>query len=138
MPEGVNPGDTIHVQAPDGRLNAIVVPDGMYAGSTFTVEFADAPPPSAAPAPMASATNVHDGFTSGFGDAHPSTYSYAPAAVTPRVIAPEEDDGFATGFNNPHAVTAVPAEPDMNYGASYPSAPAYPSAPSYPSAKYSS
>ena len=135
MPEGVNPGDTIHVQAPDGRLNEIVVPAGMYAGSTFTVEFADAPPPSAATAPMASPTKENDGFASGFGDTHPSTYSYVPAVVAPQVVAPNEDDGFVTGFNNPHAVTAVPAEPDINLGASYPTAPVYPSAPSYPSAK---
>ena len=32
-------GDVIHVKAPDGRLNAIVVPGGMGPGSMFTVEF---------------------------------------------------------------------------------------------------
>ena len=46
LPPGVNAGDVIHVKAPDGRLNAITVPDGMGPGSTFTVEFAaDIPPP---------------------------------------------------------------------------------------------
>ncbi|KAI2494440.1 hypothetical protein MHU86_20086 [Fragilaria crotonensis] len=49
LPSGVNPGDTIHVQAPDGRLNAIIVPPGMYAGSTFTVQFDAGPPPVAPP-----------------------------------------------------------------------------------------
>ena len=46
LPDGVSPGDVIHVRAPDGRLNAITVPAGMGPGSTFTVEFAaDLPPP---------------------------------------------------------------------------------------------
>jgi hypothetical protein len=47
LPDGVSPGDVIHVRAPDGRLNAITVPEGMGPSSTFTVEFADdvpAPP----------------------------------------------------------------------------------------------
>eukprot|EP00804_Cyclotella_cryptica_P017475 CCRYP_017374-RA/>CCRYP_017374-RA protein AED:0.12 eAED:0.12 QI:154/1/1/1/1/1/2/166/180 len=48
LPPGVQPGDVIHVRAPDGRLNAITVPEGMGPGSTFTVEFADdLPPPPA-------------------------------------------------------------------------------------------
>lgn len=38
-------GDIIHVRAPDGRLNAITVPNGMGPGSTFTVEFSDDTPP---------------------------------------------------------------------------------------------
>lgn len=45
LPDGVSPGDIIHVRAPDGRLNAITVPEGMGPGSTFTVEFADDLPP---------------------------------------------------------------------------------------------
>eukprot|EP00571_Detonula_confervacea_P012769 CAMPEP_0172300090 /NCGR_PEP_ID=MMETSP1058-20130122/2270_1 /TAXON_ID=83371 /ORGANISM="Detonula confervacea, Strain CCMP 353" /LENGTH=179 /DNA_ID=CAMNT_0013009779 /DNA_START=171 /DNA_END=710 /DNA_ORIENTATION=+ len=46
LPPGVQSGDIIHVRAPDGRMNAITVPDGMGPGSTFTVEFsADIPPP---------------------------------------------------------------------------------------------
>lgn len=48
LPPGVRAGDVIHVRAPDGRLNAVTVPDGMGPGSTFTVEFAgDVPPPPA-------------------------------------------------------------------------------------------
>jgi len=47
LPPGVEAGDTIHVRAPDGRMNAISVPAGMGPGSTFTVEFApDTPPPA--------------------------------------------------------------------------------------------
>jgi hypothetical protein len=49
LPPGVASGDIIHVKAPDGRLNAIVIPEGMGPGSTFTVEFANndsAPPPT--------------------------------------------------------------------------------------------
>ena len=46
LPDGVQAGDIIHVKAPDGRLNAITVPEGMGPGSTFTVEFSvDTPPP---------------------------------------------------------------------------------------------
>ena len=40
LPSGVHGGDVIHVKAPDGRINAIIVPMGMGPGSTFTVEFA--------------------------------------------------------------------------------------------------
>uniref|UniRef100_A0A7S4MMB2 Uncharacterized protein n=1 Tax=Odontella aurita TaxID=265563 RepID=A0A7S4MMB2_9STRA len=39
LPDGVFAGDVIHVRAPDGRLNEIIVPDGMGPGSAFTVEF---------------------------------------------------------------------------------------------------
>lgn len=45
LPSGVHSGDIIHVRAPDGRLNAITVPNGMGPGSTFTVEFSDDTPP---------------------------------------------------------------------------------------------
>jgi len=46
LPPGVQSGDIIHVKAPDGRMNAISVPEGMGPGSTFTVEFSgDTPPP---------------------------------------------------------------------------------------------
>jgi hypothetical protein len=81
LPEGVTEGQTIHVQAPDGKVNAIVVPAGFGPGSTFTVEFApdETPPPekftmshydgnavaaSATPAPASAGV---DDFASGFG-----------------------------------------------------------------------
>ena len=44
LPDGVTAGQTIHVQAPDGRLNAVVVPAGFGPGDKFTVEFADVAP----------------------------------------------------------------------------------------------
>jgi len=73
LPAGVNGGDKIHVQAPDGRLNEIIVPHGFGPGSTFTVEFADTDSPSAttkstpaAPPPPSQGANVDDGFASGF------------------------------------------------------------------------
>ena len=44
LPSNVHAGDVIHVHAPDGRLNAVTVPEGMGPGSTFTVEFAPEPP----------------------------------------------------------------------------------------------
>ncbi len=43
LPPNVHAGDVIHVHAPDGRLNAVTVPEGMGPGSTFTVEFAPEP-----------------------------------------------------------------------------------------------
>lgn len=41
VPEGVAPGQTIHVAAPDGsdQLVAAVIPQGMEPGATFIVEF---------------------------------------------------------------------------------------------------
>lgn len=49
LPPNVHAGDVIHVHAPDGRLNAVVVPEGMGPGSTFTVEFAPEPTSTAVP-----------------------------------------------------------------------------------------
>ena len=130
LPEGVRPGDTIHVQSPDGRLNAIVVPDGMFPGSTFTVEFASAPkpPPTSVPAATgaAASTAVSDDFVSGFNNPYSSAPRAAPAAPA------GGGGGFVAGFNNPNA--AVKAEPDVDAGASYPTAPAY--NPSYTSKPY--
>eukprot|EP00569_Conticribra_weissflogii_P006896 CAMPEP_0171329278 /NCGR_PEP_ID=MMETSP0878-20121228/1174_1 /TAXON_ID=67004 /ORGANISM="Thalassiosira weissflogii, Strain CCMP1336" /LENGTH=203 /DNA_ID=CAMNT_0011829241 /DNA_START=58 /DNA_END=669 /DNA_ORIENTATION=+ len=83
LPSGVDPGDVIHVKAPDGRLNAIIVPDGMGPGSTFTVEFADDTPSPAKEEDLAPGVFVptvfaepevetsvpaSSGGTSGYGD----------------------------------------------------------------------
>jgi len=112
-------GQTIHVQSPDGRTNAIVIPPGFGPGSTFTVEFAPdtTPPPETAQAqydtnkPMASAAAVN-GY-GGYGASAPveslptaqPTYTTtsaqgnggaAAAPVQAQVSRP--DDGFATGF----------------------------------------
>lgn len=133
LPEGVYPGDTIHVKSPDGRINAICIPDGMYPGSTFTVEFADAVPPKQ----------------------QPYQYQQQPQPMIPANtgVAPSGgDDGFVAGFNNPgyvplvvspavathetHMDVAAEPEFDMNptatSSASYPTAPAYPAATAYP------
>lgn len=113
----MNPGDTIHVQSPDGRLNAIVVPDGMYAGSTFTVEFAGAPEPPKQSVPVAtpaaaSSTATNDDFVSGFNK--------PPSRPTPT----GPGDGFVAGYNgsNPNAYPLAQAEPEINTSAPYPSA----------------
>ena len=91
LPDGVTAGQTIHVQAPDGRLNEIIVPPGFGPGSTFTVEFApaeEAAPPTPVAPVMAQASVAPAGNTA------------AGSSVPPP--APGVDDGFASGFNNPH------------------------------------
>lgn len=94
LPPDVNPGDVIHVQAPDGRLNAIIVPEGMGPGSTFTVEFdsgARPPPPPPTPTvPVQTATAVAaptNSTTTGYYDpdipvAAASPYPSAPVYPT--------------------------------------------------------
>eukprot|EP00934_Nitzschia_sp_Nitz4_P004450 Nitzschia sp. Nitz4//scaffold20_size174350//172047//172957//NITZ4_002135-RA/size174350-snap-gene-0.254-mRNA-1//-1//CDS//3329541908//4440//frame0 len=121
LPAGVNGGDKIHVRAPDGRLNEIIVPEGFGPGSTFTVEFADTPAPTyatstpAAPAPA------------------PAPVPYS-ATATPAQINTNNnnaDDGFATGFHNPGwrpTATVATATATTNYNedeidlSSYPTA----------------
>ena len=84
LPAGVSSGQSIQVQAPDGRLNEIIIPQGFGPGSTFTVEFADADVPSATTTTTASKQSPSQG--------------------------PRNDDGFANGFNNPGFVPqATPA-----------------------------
>ena len=89
----MNPGDTIHVQAPDGRLNAIVVPPGMYAGSTFTVQFDAGPSPVAPPPP---APYKYDNPP--VAASAPLT-SYEPAVTSGTSPGGGADD-FATGFGS--------------------------------------
>ena len=116
LPDGVVAGQTIHVQAPDGRVNAIVVPPGFGPGSTFTVEFApdtaatvpapyvqQASAPPMAPAAMATNTapSPYDPM------AKPMYNGTAPTATATAVHDPNytvppnpsrPDDGFASGF----------------------------------------
>mmetsp|Transcript_6300 Transcript_6300/g.7729 ORF Transcript_6300/g.7729 Transcript_6300/m.7729 type:complete len:222 (-) Transcript_6300:198-863(-) len=127
LPANVKPGDKIHVAAPDGRLNEVIVPPGMGPGSTFTVDFQDAPPPSAAavpaptsepynpyapeptatPTPAAYSPYVPDAA----GSTTPAVYTpyaagtqqqtqpaAAPASAVPPPQNPQRDDGFASGF----------------------------------------
>lgn len=99
LPDGVTAGQTIHVQAPDGRLNAIVVPPGFGPGSTFTVEFA---PEALAQveAPMA------DAYTP-----PPPTVPHANKPYAIPEAPPAADDGFASGFNNPNYMPSSTATP---------------------------
>lgn len=48
LPPNVYPGDTLRVQAPDGKMNDIIVPQGLYPGDRFHVQFAyeESPPPA--------------------------------------------------------------------------------------------
>lgn len=106
LPAGVSAGQTIQVQAPDGRLNEIIIPQGFGPGSTFTVEFADAET-----SPYTTATSTQ-------------SYGSAPTRTTappPPSQQSDYDDGFASGFNNPGFVPqATPAR--ANDYSSYPSA----------------
>jgi hypothetical protein len=95
LPDGVFEGQTIHVQAPDGRLNAIVVPPGFGPGSKFTVEFA--PEETAVPAPSAPVAPV-PATKADYGGTSYNNAPVAPVAPPP----PGGDDGFASGFGNPH------------------------------------
>lgn len=124
LPPGVHAGQTIQVAAPDGRRNEIVVPDGFGPGMTFTVEFADGPPPSKfskmEEPSYGYATTGTTNFTPGYtpnltpyvqtGNNTTNNYSAAapaPAAVPMAAAAttgPTHDDGFASGFNNPNFV----------------------------------
>merc|ERR1712070_792893 len=86
LPAGVSAGQTIQVQAPDGRLNEIIIPQGFGPGSTFTVEFAEAET-----SPYTTATSTQ-------------SYGSAPTRTTappPPSQQNDHDDGFASGFNNP-------------------------------------
>jgi hypothetical protein len=107
LPDGVVAGQTIHVSAPDGRLNAIVIPPGFGPGSTFTVEFAnETPPPKDTnrpevelPPPTVQAS-VYDDTTSYASTAVvANTTPYNPYDNHPTASSNnKQDDGFASGF----------------------------------------
>jgi hypothetical protein len=127
LPDGVVAGQTIHVQAPDGRLNAIVIPPGFGPGSTFTVEFAPdyyaaqaeaAPAPASAPPapynPYAPASaNVNTAMATATAAPLPPQQQNQPYAPPPN--QGRADDGFASGFGSSPVATQV-----------YPTANAYP------------
>lgn len=113
LPSGVYGGQTIQVQAPDGRLNEIVVPDGFGPGSTFTVEFADSPAPPPRPTTTTTATTTATGAARPGGNLQPyvpgtgagtttttTNHSYNPSAPPAAAVAANAnyDDGFASGF----------------------------------------
>ena len=122
LPPGVVAGQEIHVQAPDGKINAIIVPAGFGPGSKFTVEFAPdavappsastdnsmkynsnnsnyqyAPPPTSStstqPPPPTVSAQLYDSNNNYNGATAPVSTSYTPEA---QPIRP--DDGFASGF----------------------------------------
>jgi hypothetical protein len=106
LPSNVHGGDKIHVQAPDGRLNEIIVPNGFGPGSKFTVEFADAPPPKKVLTPYVSyAAPVAQATT------QPTVNSAVSNNYQASSRPADYDDGFASGFNNPHFVPMATAQP---------------------------
>jgi hypothetical protein len=133
LPDGVYGGQKIQVAAPDGRLNEIIVPTGFGPGSTFTVEFADGPPPAGPPpskvdevpssspyiptyTPYVTNNNSSSNNNNNNINSNRNTNHYPTAPATAQAIAattgPTHDDGFASGFNNPnhlpHAGNATP------------------------------
>jgi hypothetical protein len=105
LPEGVSAGQEIHVQAPDGKINAIIIPPGFGPGSTFTVEFTDeqSPPEKqqsyVPPQAQAEVYNPYDTNTNSFNQ----NFDNAPVAQAQPVTDPyhssnNHDDGFASGF----------------------------------------
>ena len=97
LPPGVVAGQTIHVAAPDGTQNAIVIPAGMGPGSTFTVEF-EREPEIALGTATTPAEAIPASTTSNY-ESLPVGQSVPVGATTP--AAPQRpDDGFASGFGN--------------------------------------
>jgi hypothetical protein len=90
LPQGVVAGQRIQVQAPDGRLNEIIVPAGMRPGSTFTVEFADVS--------NKQTSNNYSGYNPP-GSAPPTATAMPANNLSPTTNG--RDDGFASGFHNP-------------------------------------
>jgi hypothetical protein len=104
LPPGVSPGQEIHVQAPDGKINAIVIPPGFGPGSTFTVEFAD----DASSAPVSSSQNTYippvqaevynDNRTGNYNNANSINPNFDATPVAQAQAVNNPDDGFASGF----------------------------------------
>jgi hypothetical protein len=107
LPAGVSSGQVIHVQAPDGAINAITVPPGFGPGSTFTVEFA----------PPDKRQQYDDKQFTGTGAAASKLdqpYSVPPPPAT------SGDDGFVSGFgNNNNRTTPVTAAATTNFSDAY-------------------
>jgi hypothetical protein len=101
VPQGVNPGDTIHVQAPDGRLNAVVVPPGMVSGSTFTVQFAASLPPTQV------GTTASSNSMMMMMPTPPTKYENPPVAFSaPITNSSGWNDNGHTGVASPHYATS--------------------------------
>eukprot|EP00980_Cylindrotheca_fusiformis_P022317 scaffold9191_cov114-Cylindrotheca_fusiformis.AAC.12 len=145
LPLGVEPGQAIRVQAPNGRVNEIVVPPGMGPGSTFTVEFAEEsqPPEKYSSSKPTTTTTQYTppGDVVATADAFPANDGVPPPAANAN-----HDDGFASGFNNPNNnnnnnnfANSTFAANDGQYS-SYPSAtdarPVYNTPPAYRASTY--
>jgi len=117
LPSGVYGGQTIQVQAPDGRLNEIIVPSGFGPGSSFTVEFADESATTTSSYNNNNTTNQSSSYgTSSYGRTSASSATAAPTTAMARPVPPpqssgnDNDDGFATGFGSSYP-TATDARP---------------------------
>lgn len=106
LPPGVSAGQEIHVQAPDGSLNAIIIPPGFGPGSTFTVEFAKpeevAPPMKQPLSTYTPPTFQAEVYNNNLNSVN-SNFDSAPVAYAQPVNANaynnnSADDGFASGF----------------------------------------
>lgn len=128
LPAGVSGGQKIQVQAPDGRLNEIIIPEGFGPGSTFTVEFADntttnknnlkkiSPSNSYAPTAAAAAeavpvqqppsrnTNYNDGFPqTNYAQAVPANnYSSYPTATDAQVVVVDDSQSTYSSSYTPN------------------------------------
>jgi len=108
LPANVESGQKIHVRAPDGRINEIIVPSGFGPGSVFTVEFA---PASQAPTNPSYESNnssmqsnkIPEAQAAAMNNTRPTSgnYSSAPQYGASNTNKTSGDDGFASGFNNP-------------------------------------
>ena len=107
-------GQTIHVAAPDGRLNEIIVPEGFGPGSTFTVEFADTPP--------------HQQKTTTSYNTTTNQYNNTAAPISSSTTNNNNyDDGFATGFQDPNYIPQPIAAPESSYNTTTTTTPGRPS-----------
>lgn len=91
LPPGVSSGDVIHVKAPDGRLNAIVIPEGMGPGSTFTVEFGNddiVPPLNMAPGTFVPTVIAEPEMETGVPAASYTNYNHGAVEQAPPVAQP--------------------------------------------------
>ena len=149
LPAGVESGQKIHVQAPDGRVNEIIIPSGYGPGMSFTVEFAPATaapgyssmPPNKVPPHEAAAINNTRPSSSSYGNGN-TTGGYGNGTTAAGVPPPinHADDGFASGFNNPNwtpppTASATVQDPEFDLS-SYPTSQAVPVSNYPPPPKY--
>jgi hypothetical protein len=138
LPDGVESGQKIHVQAPDGRVNEIIIPPGFGPGMSFTIEFA---PEHEAP-PVNPYTKIPAEQAAVINDTRPAHGGYSSSAPPPPANS-GVDDGFASGFNNPNwrpppqqpAYASAHTDPEIDLS-SYPTSQAVPVSNYPPPPKY--